>query len=350
MNILFINATKSWGGIKTWMFQLADFLSQRGHNIVIVCRHYDPLIAECAARNLKCYPIHFGMDFSITTIWRFLKLFNAEQTEVVITNISKGVRTGGLAAKLKGLPHINRLGDVRDLKNTLKSKLIYSLLVDKVFVPSQSLFDHFGHYDFLQSKLRMFHNAVTPPPLTIPRNSPIKFAIVAKLSKRKQVDKVLLAFSRIKDLSWELFIGGFGPELEHLKKLTQDLKLNQYVHFAGKVEPYEFLKDKDVGILYSTREGFPYALVEYMASSCAVIASNIGGIPEIIEHQINGFLVDPHNIDDLEQAIRLLINDLQCREEFIRKGYDTVQNHFSQETIFSNIEQEIHQTIQRIRT
>ena len=163
------------------------------------------------------------------------------------------------------------------------------------------------------------------------------------------MDKILQAFSRINDLSWELFIGGFGTELEHLKKLARELKLNQHVHFAGKVEPYEFLKDKDVGILYSTREGFPYALVEYMASSCAVIASNIGGIPEIIEHQVNGFLVDPQNIDNLEKAIRLFINDPQCREEFIRKGYETVQNHFSQEHIFSNIEQEIRQTIQRIR-
>jgi glycosyltransferase involved in cell wall biosynthesis len=331
------------------MLQLAHFLSQRGHNVAIVCRQHDPLAAECASRNLKCYPIHFGMDFSITTIWQFLKLFNAEQTEVVITNISKGVRTGGLAAKLKGLAHINRLGDVRDLKNTLKSKLIYSLLVDKVFVPSQSLFEHFEHYDFLQSKLRMFHNAVTPPPLSISRNSPIKFVIVAKLSRRKQVDKVIQAFSRIKDVSWELFIGGFGPELENLKNLAQNLNLNQYVHFAGKVEPYEFLKDKDVGILYSTREGFPYALVEYMALSCAVIASNIDGVPEVVEHTVNGLLVDPRNIQDLEQAIRTFITDPQCREDLIRKGYATVQTRFSQEKIFTRVEEEIRCTIQKIR-
>jgi len=347
MNILFINATKSWGGIKTWMLQLANFLSQRGHNVAIVCRQNDPLIAKCATRNLKCYPIHFGMDFSIGTIWRFFKLFKAEHTEVVITNISKGVRTGGLAAKLKRLAHINRLGDVRDLKNTLKSKLIYTLLVDRVFVPSQSLFDHFVQYDFLRLKLRMFHNAVTPPPLAIPRNSPTKFAIVAKLSKRKQVDKVLQTFHRIEDLPWELFIGGFGSELENLKELAQNLKLEQHVHFAGKVEPYEFLKDKDVGILYSTREGFPYSLVEYMASSCAVIASNIDGIPEIVSHNVNGLLVDHQKIDDLEQAVRLLINDPEQREDFIRKGYETVQNQFSQEKIFARVEEEICQTIQK---
>ncbi len=349
MNILFVNATKSWGGIKTWMLQLANFLSQRGHNIAIVCRQNDPLIAECAERSLKCYPIHFGMDFSIRTIWWFLKVFKAEHTEVVITNISKGIRTGGIAAKLKGLVHINRLGDVCDLKYTLKSRLIYTLLVDRVFVPSQSLFDHYVHYGFLRSKLRMFHNAVIPLPLTIPKNSPVKFAVVAKLSKRKQVDKVLQAFHRIKDLPWELHIGGFGPELEHLKDLTQELELDQHIHFAGKVDPYEFLQDKDVGILYSIREGFPYALVEYMALSCAVIASNIDGISEIVEHHGNGLLVDPQNIDDLEQAIRLLINDPQHREDLTRRGYETVQNRFTQEKIFARVEEEIRQSIQNIK-
>ncbi len=349
MNILFVNATKSWGGVKTWMLQLAEFLSRRQHQVALVCRQQDPLVSECAKRDLKCYPIRFGMDFSVRTIRLFLKLFEATHTEVVVTNIAKDIRTGGVAARLKGLAHINRLGDVHDLKATLKSKLFYTFLVDRVFVSSQHLFDHFAQYDFLRSKLRMFHNAVALPPFTISRNSPLKFAIVAKLSKRKQVDKILQAFHRIQELPWELHIGGFGPELEYLKHLTQELQLEQRVHFAGKVDPYEFLKDKDVGILYSAREALGYAILEYMASSCAVIASNVGGIPEIVEHQVNGLLVDPHNLKELEQAIRLLINDPQRRQALIRKGYETVQQQFNQENIFANVEAEIRQTIAQVR-
>jgi glycosyltransferase involved in cell wall biosynthesis len=356
MNILFVNATGGWAGIKTWMLKLADFLSRRGHNVAMVCRERDLLITECAKRNLKCYPLHFGMDFSLRTIWWFLKIFDIEHTEVIVTNISKGIRTAGVAAKLKDIVHINRLGNYGDVKNTLKSRLLYNLLVDKVIVPSQGLFDFFTHYDFLRSKLCQFPNAVIPPPLMIPQNSVIKFAIVANLSKRKQVDKVLHVFSRLKDLPWEFHIGGDGPELEHLKTLTQELHLEQRVHFPNnsnasgfrKVDPYEFLKDKDVGILYSTREGLPNVLIEYMALSCAVIASNIEGIREVIKHNENGLLVDPHNLDELEKAIQLLIKDPQRKNELIRKGYETVQKHFHQDHVFVRVEEEIHQMISRV--
>jgi glycosyltransferase involved in cell wall biosynthesis len=348
MNVLFVNATREWAGIKTWMLHLATFLSQRGHHIAVVCRHHDPLIAECATRNLTCYPFHFGADYSLRTIRWFLKLFQSRHTEAVITNISKDIRSGGVAAKLRGLAHINRLGNFTDLKKSLKIQLEYSWLVDRVFVPSQKLCDFFAQRKYLRPKLRMFHNAITPPPLHLSQNATVKFAIVANLSKRKQVDKVLQVFSRISDLPWELHIGGFGHELRALKALTRELHLEHRVYFAGgdpdaaefsKVDPYTFLRDKDVGILYSTQEGFPNVVVEYMGFSCAVIASHIDGIPEIVEHSINGLLVDPHNPDTLEEAIRVLIKKPELRKKLIREGYDT---------IFPAVEEEIQRTIAQV--
>lgn len=358
MNIVFVNATREWAGIKTWMVHLAAFLSQRGHHVAVVCRQHDPLIAECATRSLTCYPIHFGADYSPRTIRWFLRLFHTQKTEAVITNISKDIRTGGLAAKLKGLAHINRLGNFTDLKNTFKIRLEYSWLVDRVFVPSQKLCNFFAQRKYLRPKLRMFHNAIIPPPLQIPHNATVKFAIVANLGKRKQVDKVLQAFSRIADLPWELHIGGFGHELGRLQALTRDLRLEHQVHFAGadpdsdtfsKVNPYEFLRDKDVGILYSTQEGFPNVIVEYMGLSCAVIASHIDGIPEIVEHNVNGLLVDPQNIDNLEETIRILITRPDLREKLIRAGYDTVRRRFTQEIIFPAVEEEIQRTIAQVK-
>lgn len=353
MNILFVNATSGWAGIKTWMLELADFLSRRGHSVALVCRKGDLLIHECAKRDLKCYPFHFGMDFSLRAIWGLLKIFDTEQTEVIVTNISKGIRTAGVAAKLKAIVHINRLGNYSDVKNTLKSRLLYNFLVDKVIVPSQGLLDYFTRYDFLRSKLCQFPNAVNPPPLVILQNSPIKFTTVANLSRRKQVDKVLQVFGRLKNLPWEFYIGGDGPEFEHLRTLTQELHLERRVHFSTKrsasgfrkVDPYKFLKDKDVGILYSTQEGLPNVLLEYMAMSCVVIASDIEGNREIVRHNENGLLVDPHNPDELEKAIQSLIREPQRKNALIRKGYETVQQHFRQDRVFARIEEEIRQTL-----
>jgi len=342
MNIILISTVKSWGGVKTWTLSLTEYLCSQGHNTAIVCRKGDLLTTECKKRHLKCYSMRFGVDFSVISIWKFWCLFKAESTDIIITNISKGLRTAGIAAKLKGVRHINRLGAFTDLKINLKNRLLYSLFVDAVFVPSRVMYDYFYQYDFLRTKLRMFYNAINVPPINIVSNPVTKFAVVAKLSKRKQVDKVILAFNRIRDLPWKLYIGGFGPELESLQKLIRDLDLEKRINISGKkIEPTIFLRDKDAGILYSASEPFGIAIIEYMAVSCAVIASRVGGIPEIIEHNIEGILVDPQNSDELEQAIRLLITDPRRREELIQKGHAKVKTSFDRKIIFPNIEEEL---------
>jgi glycosyltransferase involved in cell wall biosynthesis len=349
MNIVFVNSTRQWAGVKTWMTNLADFLARRNHHVSVVCRKHDALVDECRKRHIPCYPIRFGMDFSPRTMYWFWQFFTREQTEAVITNISKGFRTGGFAAKLKGLAHINRLGAAGDLQFTLKTRLLYTTLVDKVFVCSQSLVDHFSQQEYLRDKLRRFYNALDLPPLHIPRNTPLKFAIVAKLSKRKQVDKVLQVFARLQGVPWELHIGGFGEELDMLKAMVPALGLESRVHFCeGRVNPYEFLENKDVGILYSTDEGFPNGLLEYMALSCAAIASKVGGVPEILQDRCNGLLVDPYDLDSLEAAIRLLIADTELREDLIQRGYETIQQGFTRNTIFPQVEAEIQRTIEEV--
>jgi glycosyltransferase involved in cell wall biosynthesis len=358
MNILFVNATHGWAGIKTWMLELGTFLARRGHQVAFACHDGDQLLLECISRGLTCYSGRFGMDFSPRAIGWFLSIFQAEGTEVIITNIAKDIRTAGIAAKMRGIAHINRLGNFGDIHETLKTQLLYSSCVDKVFVPARALYEHFENFAFLRGKVRHFPNAVNPPPLRLESHAQTQFAIVANLTKRKQVDRVLQVFQQLRDLPWELHIGGDGPELENLQALTQELQLAERVHFANtavtpahasfrRVNPYEFLKGKDVGLLYSTQEGFPYALVEYMAMSCAVIASDLPGVRELVQPGVNGLLVDPQQPDTLAAALRAMIQNNQQRESLIRNGHKIVQRQFHQDVIFPRVEKEILQTITR---
>ncbi len=345
MNILFNNATTSWAGIKTWMIELATFLQAKGHRPLIVCRKKDLLIEKCRERNLDCLPIRYGTDYSPFALRKFFKIFRDHDTELVITNISKGIRTAGLAARLKKIPHINRVGNYGDLKATAKVKWEYTKLIDKVIVPSQALFDHFAEKEFLKDKLRMFHNAVKAPPFVEKNNAVLKFAVVANLSERKQVDKIIEAFAQMTDLSWECYVGGFGPEMESLKALVGQLGLADRIFFWGRVDPMTFLSDKDVGLLYSYQEAFGWSIIEYMASSCAVIASHIGGIPEIITDKNQGILVNPHRQDSLIEALSTCIANPDQVKKLARGGYQRVQEVFNQETIFSAIEKEFQLTI-----
>lgn len=350
MHIVFVNACSGWAGIKTWMREVAAFLHRRGHDIQVVCREGDRLVQECRERGICCHPLHFGMDCSPRTIAWFFRLFGQARTDLIITNVSKDIRTAGIAAKLRGIAHVNRLGNYGDLKPTLKNRLMYRWLVDRVFVPSQGLREHFSRFDFLRGNVCDFPNAVTPPPFNIPDNPCVKFAVVAHLSKRKQVDKILLAFSRLQALPWELHIGGDGPELAALQEQASALGLAERVCFAGSVNPSQFLRDKDVGILFSTQEGFPNVVVEYLAMSCAVIVSDLPGTREIIASEREGVFVNHQDAAALERAIRSMIEQPQQRIALMRHGYERVRTAFHQEIVYPRIEQELERVLHQKRS
>ncbi len=349
MNIVFVNGSRNkWGGIKTWMVQLAEFLKKRGHNVTVVCRRGDLLAVRCAKKNVRCIQKNFGIDYSPLTILWFMRLFGKEKTEAIITNISKEIRTAGVAAKLMGgIAHINRLGLRTDLKNSKKIELEYRFLINNVFVSCRDLYDYFNAKTFLQGKMRMFPNSAIPRPFKMTENSVVKFVSVANLCKRKQVDKIIEAFSNLRELPWEYHIGGFGSELDYLKNLVKERDLEGRIYFGGTVDPYEYLTDKDATILYPTYESIANSLLESMAMSCAVITTNVGGISELTVAGKNALIVEPDDLTSLTDAIRKLISDKNMLHTLKVNAHQTVSADFNQEVIFSNVEREIGQIIEQ---
>lgn len=356
MNILFVNATHGWAGVKTWMVELGGFLARRGHTVDAACRVGNPMLAECERREIRPHPVRFGPDFSPLAVRRFVRLLRHLQTDVIVTNISKDIRTAGVAARLLGIAHVNRPGSEHDIRNAYRTRLIFNTLVDRVFVTSRGLLAHYRRFPFLRGKLRQFPNAVVPPPWRESGHSSPRFAILARLTRRKQVDRVIETFSRIRDLPWELHVGGDGPELPSLVRQVASLGLNGRVCFASdvtngtrRIDPEVFLHDKDAGILYSASEPFGWALLEYLANSCAVVASAVDGPCEIIRHGIDGLLVDPNDTSALEDAIRLLIQSPAQRRVLARNGYERVCREFHQDLIFPRIEEALGEAVEARR-
>jgi glycosyltransferase involved in cell wall biosynthesis len=346
LNIVFANATQSWGGIKTWMVQLSSFLQRRGHHVRFVCREHDRLLEVLAAENVSCQGLHFGADYAPRSIQFFRHLFQAQETQVLVTNISKELRTAGVAARWQGgLLHVNRLGLPGDLKHNWKNRLEYSQLVDQVVVPSKHLFDHFSQQPYLASKLHFFHNAVRDTEfIDKSADAEIKIAMVAVLSKRKQVDLLLQALQTLADLNWTLHVGGGGPERENLEALAAELGLRSRVHFHGMVEPYVFLRDKHIAVLNSQEESFSNALLEYMAASCAVISTVTGGTGEVLQDGENGLAVSGKPDGSLEAALRRLLTDRDLRNSLAHAGHARVMRYFSQSTIYGQIEEHLQRS------
>jgi len=138
------------------------------------------------------------------------------------------------------------------------------------------------------------------------------FGIIARLDKIKGHIYILEALKKIKSEGVKLpafiFVGD-GPERKNLEIFAEENDLTN-IKFVGEVlEIGKYLKQMDVFVLPSLSEGLGISLIEALVAKKLIIASNIGGIRELIEHNKTGILVRPANVDDLYQAIKWVIEN-----------------------------------------
>ena len=129
-----------------------------------------------------------------------------------------------------------------------------------------------------------------------------------------------------------LDIVGDGPERPGLEQRVTASGLDTHVRFHGYLGQHEveaMLIQSDALVMTSFAEGIPVALMEAMAVGVPVVAPRITGIPELIEHERDGLLFTPGNIDDLVGALRRLLDDPDLRSEFAEHGYRTIREQFN---------------------
>ena len=131
--------------------------------------------------------------------------------------------------------------------------------------------------------------------LGIPLDAPL-IGTVGRLAEIKRQDLLILAFANVKSRipDAHLLLVGDGPLLHELTNLVGDLGLGDHVHFAG-YQPHAapYLQAMDVFALTSRSEGMPQALLEAAVIGVPIVASRVGGIPEVIESGRTGLLIEP---------------------------------------------------------
>lgn len=148
---------------------------------------------------------------------------------------------------------------------------------------------------------------------------------VGGLSKVKGIDTLLNAVPiiRKKILNLCLYIAGSGPEENKLKELVKELNIEENVNFLGyvsEIEKYSYYKSADVCVFPSIYEPFGIVLLEAMACGKPVVASNVGGIPFVVEEGKTGLLFESGNIEDLADKIMTILENEKLREKMGEAG------------------------------
>ena len=146
----------------------------------------------------------------------------------------------------------------------------------------------------------------------------------------KRVDAVVEIFDRIRrDVRAKLIFVGEGPELGRAMRMVHDRGLACDVEALGEQDQVvPLLSVSDLFILPSAQESFGLAALEAMACEVPVVASRVGGLPEVVEDGVCGFLRAPDDIEGMAQAAISLLSDPVLHTRFARAGLDRVRRHF----------------------
>lgn len=165
---------------------------------------------------------------------------------------------------------------------------------------------------------------------------------VGRLSKEKAQVDLILAFQHLRgtNSAYKLVIVGDGPERANLEGVTRGAGLENRIVFTGQISDVQpFYAIADVFVLPSHSEGSPNVLLEAMAAEVPVVATAVGGIPEIVEDETSALLTPPNDPPAMANAIDRLLNDLDLGARLRRNAAElVVKNHSSPQYVRSLIQ------------
>jgi glycosyltransferase involved in cell wall biosynthesis len=160
----------------------------------------------------------------------------------------------------------------------------------------------------------------------------VRIGIVARLSAEKDHQTLLNSCKLLVNQTngFHLEIIGDGPLRDTLEMAVKSLGLDSFVSYSGmRHDVPELLRQLDIFVLSSTTEGISLTLLEAMATGLPVVATNVGGNPEVVIDGETGYLVPSQNPDEMARKLLLLINDEKLRCQMGEKGRARVIAQFS---------------------
>ncbi len=162
---------------------------------------------------------------------------------------------------------------------------------------------------------------------------PIRLLFVGRLVPVKGLKYLFQAVKLLIDqsLPFELRIVGDGYHRGQLESLAKELGLTGHINFLGRVpfgpELFHIYRESDIFVLPSLSEGIPKTLLEAMASGLPIVATRVGGVPDVVKDEETGLLVEPRSPEGLARAIARFAADSSLRRKIIRNGYAFVKDH-----------------------
>lgn len=304
---------------------LTEACSRLGVRVVLV---------KALKRNLSLFS-------DLKALLALTKIVRSEMPDLVHLHSAKAGLLGRIAAKFVGIPCIYTVHGWAFAEGVSRGKKWVSLFFERVF---RRLVDHtivVSNYDrdlalakgvlASSAKVSVIHNGIDyqpKPQRKANSGNELQLTTITRLAKQKNIDCMLKAVALLPD-NCRLRIVGYGPEEHRLKLFAKELGISNQITFVGEVANVtNELLEADLFLMSSKWEGLPIALLEAIRAGLPIIATNVGGVGEIVEDRVNGFLVPSNDHRKMAECIMDLAANEQQRNDFSSSAYIKFKESF----------------------
>lgn len=345
------------GGMRQHYLSLAKGLKDEGFDVLAACSFDKSTMEELRDEGIEVYPfylpgeVHPYMD-ALNAV-RIARIIRGQGVDVLHCHGFKAGVVGRAGAILAGCPKVYTvhnfvLSSSHGFRDTMLSGLEKALSkrTEAIIAVSNALKLELERKCRISGeRISVIYNGVAPPSGGDGGKVRRRFGIepeavvvgsVARFIPSKGIQHLLDAIPLIRNRCGDVrfIIVGTGPYEEALKMRARTLGVEGQVIFTGYVTSvWDYLAAMDIFVLPTLSEGLGISVLEAMAMGRPVVASNVGGIPEVVEHGRNGYLVPPGNSAALASAVISLIEDVHRRRIFGQEGRQRVMANFSVESM-----------------
>ncbi|MFT7268708.1 MAG: glycosyltransferase involved in cell wall biosynthesis [Roseivirga sp.] len=353
LRLLFLTYQGGLAGSTNSIVYLASGLANRGHEVFVGCRE-DMLIWQLLeGSKAQRIAMTFNGKFDFNN-WKQIQDAVKLHDIQIINAQSSYDRYTSIFAKLRYSLKVKIVHTRR--QNPLSAggwlqRWFYIRFTSSIVVISQGLKNIFSEKGYPANHLKVIHNGIPKERLAQWSEADVEDfkklinftaddLIIGCVSRFKEQPQIIEAVASIDNPQIKLVFAGI--EQAQIEPYILQYGLKNRVYCLGDVSGktvlnlYRIFK---LNILASTMDGFGLVLIEAMAMECPVIATNFGGIADVVQNDENGFLFENGNIAELASKIELLLSDNGLRDKFITNGKITAFQKFSMETTIQKYEE-----------
>lgn len=361
MRVIELCTSKGWGGLELYAWQVSRWLNAHQHDCLAVSVPDSFIAARLVDSGLGVSFIKPAFRlFPVITAWRLARLIDKTETDILHVHWNRDLILAALAKRFSKWPV--KLVFIRHMALTRHKRDVYHRFIyrsiDRFLVITKKLYAEAKEYlPVTQDKLQLLYHGVADVEPVTPAAcekfflnngiSETTFSILlpGRIEQYKGQHTLVEATALLqrRGVDVDVVLLGHVMDKGYFNRLQQQINvagLQKRIHYLGFVEkPTLIYGCFNVVVLTTYSETFGLVLVEAMKSGVAVIGTNAGGVPEIIEHEQTGMLYEPGNASELADCLQKLIEDPALRERLASAGQEFADQTFSEQRHYTALMQ-----------